>query len=226
MAGLLIIDDDRSLVELLTDYLGRAGHTVTGAPDGERGLALAATLDPDLVVLDVTMPGLDGWQTLARLRIASSVPVIMLTARGDEVDILRGFAAGADDYVTKPFSFAQLAARINAILERRTPGHATTDILHGADLEVDVVRHRVVRAGELVDLTPTEFAILATLMRSPGRVLSARQIVAAVWGEEYMEETGYIRRYVWHLRRKLERDPHQPRYVLNERGIGYVFPGD
>jgi DNA-binding response OmpR family regulator len=224
MARLLVIDDDRSLVELLSDYLTRAGHEVTGAPDGQRGLAAASSYHPDLVLLDVTMPGLDGWQTLARLRAEGSVPVIMLTARGDESEILRGFAGGADDYVTKPFSFAQLAARISAVLERTATGRHTSEVLTGADLEVDTVRHRVLRAGQVVDLTPTEFAILVALMREPGRVLSARQIVTSVWGAEFMEETGYIRRYVWHLRQKLEVDPHQPRYVLNERGIGYVFP--
>jgi two-component system KDP operon response regulator KdpE len=224
MARVLVIDDDRSLVELLADYLSRAGHEVTGAPDGQRGLAAAAATDPDLVILDVTMPGLDGWQTLSRLRAADAVPVIMLTARGDEAEILRGFAAGADDYVTKPFSFAQLAARISAVLDRTSSGRQPNEVLRGADLEVDTVRHRVLRSGHLVELTPTEFAILVTLMREPGRVLSARQIVTAVWGAEYMEETGYIRRYVWHLRQKLEVDPRVPRYVLNERGIGYVFP--
>ncbi len=224
MARLLVIDDDRSLVELLSDYLTRAGHEVTGAPDGQRGLAAAAAASPDLVILDVTMPGLDGWQTLARLRAEGPVPVIMLTARGDESEILRGFAGGADDYVTKPFSFAQLAARISAVLERTATGRHTSEVLTGADLEVDTVRHRVLRAGVVVDLTPTEFSILVALMREPGRVLSARQIVTSVWGSEFMEETGYIRRYVWHLRQKLEINPHQPRYVLNERGIGYVFP--
>jgi len=224
MARLLVIDDDRSLVELLSDYLTRAGHEVTGAPDGQRGLVAAAAASPDLVILDVTMPGLDGWQTLARLRAEGSVPVIMLTARGDESEILRGFAGGADDYVTKPFSFAQLAARISAVLERTSSGRQASDVLTGADLAVDTVRHRVLRAGVVVDLTPTEFAILVALMREPGRVLSARQIVTSVWGAEFMEETGYIRRYVWHLRQKLEIDPHEPRYVLNERGIGYVFP--
>jgi len=224
MARLLVIDDDRSLVELLSDYLSRAGHEVTGAPDGQRGLAAAAETRPELVILDVTMPGLDGWQTLARLRASDTVPVIMLTARGDEAEILRGFAAGADDYVTKPFSFAQLSARITAVVERTSSGRHPSEILHGADLEVDTIRHRVLRAGQPVELTPTEFAILVTLMRQAGRVLSARQIVTEVWGSEYMEETGYIRRYVWHLRQKLEVDPRQPRYVLNERGIGYLFP--
>jgi two-component system KDP operon response regulator KdpE len=224
MARLLVIDDDRSLVELLSDYLTRAGHDVSGAPDGQRGLEAAAAMHPDLVILDVTMPGLDGWQTLARLRAQGPVPVIMLTARGDESEILRGFAGGAADYVTKPFSFAQLAARISAVVDRTSSGRQASEVLTGADLEVDTVRHRVLRAGVVVDLTPTEFSILVALMREPGRVLSARQIVTSVWGAEFMEETGYIRRYVWHLRQKLELDPHEPRYVLNERGIGYVFP--
>jgi len=227
MSRILIVDDDRSLLELLTDYLGRLGHEIRGLPDGQQALASLADWSPDLVLLDVTMPGLDGWQVLARIRAASAVPVIMLTARGDEPEVLRGFAGGADDYVTKPFSFAQLAARIKAVLDRVALGHREGgDILRGADLVVDVDRHRVLRGGEPVDLTPTEFRILVTLLRQPGRVLSARQIVSAVWGAEYAEETGYIRRYVWHLRRKLERDPANPRYILNERSVGYVFPVD
>jgi len=225
MARLLVIDDDRSLIELLSDYLTRAGHEVIGAPDGQRGLAVVAEAALDLILLDVTMPGLDGWQTLARIRAVSTVPVIMLTARGDEMEILRGFAAGADDYVTKPFSFAQLAARIKAISERAAPDrHEGSTVLRGADLEVDTERHRVLRSGQPVALTPTEFAILVTLLREPGRVMSARHIVAAVWGPEFMEETGYIRRYVWHLRQKLEVDAGRPRYIVNERGVGYVFP--
>ena len=151
----------------------------------------------------------------------------MLTARGDESEVLRGFAGGADDYVTKPFSFAQLGARIKAVLDRSSPDRGEVGaILRGADLVVDLERHRVTRQGEPIDLTPTEFRILATLMRQPGHVLSPRQIVTAVWGAEYVEETGYIRRYVWHLRQKLERDPRDPRYVINERSVGYVFPAD
>ena len=225
MANLLVIDDDCSLVELLSDYLGRLGHQARGASSGQEGLDALAAAEPDLVLLDVTMPGLDGWEVLARIRAVSTVPVVMLTARGDEIEVLRGFAGGADDYVTKPFSFAQLAARIKAVAERAAPerGEGGT-VLRGADLEVDTARHRVLRAGVPIELTPTEFAILATLMREPGRVLSARQIVAAVWGAEYGDETGYIRRYVWHLRQKLEADARRPRYILNERGVGYRFP--
>jgi DNA-binding response OmpR family regulator len=227
MSRILIVDDDRSLLELLTDYLGRLGHEIRGVPDGQQALACFDDPPPELVLLDVTMPGLDGWQVLARIRAASQVPVIMLTARGEEPEVLRGFAGGADDYVTKPFSFAQLAARIKAVLDRVSlDRREEANVLRGADLVVDVDRHRVLRGDEPVDLTPTEFRILETLMRQPGHVLSARQIVSAVWGAEYAEETGYIRRYVWHLRRKLERDPHDPRYIVNERSIGYVFPAD
>lgn len=227
MSRILAIDDDRSLLELLADYLGRLGHDVTAAPDGQSALASLASASPDLVLLDVTMPGLDGWQVLARIRAVSQVPVIMLTARGDEPEVLRGFAGGADDYVTKPFSFAQLSARIRAVLDRASPERADgTSTLRGADLVVDMDRHQVLRNGEPVELTPTEFRILATLMRQPGRVLSVRQIVTAVWGADYVDETGYIRRYVWHLRRKLERDPRDPHYILNERSVGYVFPAD
>jgi DNA-binding response OmpR family regulator len=227
MADVLVIDDDRSLVELLADYLGRLGHGVRGAASGQLGLDALAAVEPDLVLLDVTMPGLDGWQVLARIRAVSTVPVVMLTARGDEAEVLRGFAGGADDYVTKPFSFAQLAARIKAVTERAAPDRTEGgEVLHGADLEVDTARHRVLRAGTPVELTPTEFSILVTLLREPGRVLSPRQIVAAVWGAEYVDETGYIRRYVWHLRQKLETDARHPRYILNERGVGYRFPAD
>ena len=227
MSRILIVDDDRSLLELLTDYLGRLGHEIRGVPDGQQALACFDDPPPELVLLDVTMPGLDGWQVLARIRAASQVPVIMLTARGEEPEVLRGFAGGADDYVTKPFSFAQLAARIKAVLDRVSlDRREDANVLRGADLVVDVDRHRVLRGDESVDLTPTEFRILETLLRQPGHVLSARQIVSAVWGAEYAEETGYIRRYVWHLRRKLERDPHDPRYIVNERSVGYVFPVD
>ncbi|MGZ8476297.1 MAG: response regulator transcription factor [Candidatus Limnocylindria bacterium] len=225
MARVLLVDDDRSLLELLADYLRRQGHEVRVTATGQEGIAAAIEWQPDLVLLDVTMPGLDGWQVLSRIRSASLVPTIMLTARGDEPEILRGFAGGADDYVTKPFSFAQLGARIKAVLDRSPRGREpSSGVLRGADLEVDLDGHRVLRGGEPIDLTPTEFKILVTLLREPGRVLSARQIVAAVWGDEYADETGYIRRYVWHLRRKLEHDPRQPRYILNERSVGYVFP--
>ena len=224
MARILLVDDDRALLELLGDYLGRLGHEVDGVTDGSRAMATLASSPPDLVLLDVTMPGLDGWRVLARIRAESRVPVIMLTARADEPDVLRGFAGGADDYVTKPFSFAQLAARVHALLDRASGDRQETGtVLRSGDLEVDIDRHHVLRGGEPVELTPTEFRILVALMREPGRVRSARQIVTAVWGAEYADDTGYIRRYVWHLRQKLELDPRHPRYIINERSVGYRF---
>jgi two-component system KDP operon response regulator KdpE len=227
MARILMIDDDRSLLELLSVYLERQGYEVEAASSGQAGLAAFVDRGADLVLLDVTMHGLDGWQVLRRLRAAANVPVIMLTARSDEPEILRGFSEGADDYVAKPFSFAQLVARIGAVLDRagRTADRET-GVLRGADLEVHMDRHRVLRDGEPVDLTATELRILVSLMRDQGRVLSPRELVTEVWGPEYAEETGYVRRYVWHLRQKLEPDPARPRYILNERGIGYVFPSD
>ena len=225
MVAVMIVDDDPALLELLTAYLGRLGYRVIGVPNGQQAGRVFAEVLPDIVLLDVTMPGLDGWQVLRSLRAASQVPVIMLTARGDEHEVLRGFASGADDYVTKPFSFAQLAARIKAILDRVEHGPtAAAGVLSGEDLEVDVERHRVLRRGMPVGLTAIEFRILVTLMREPGRVLSPREIVTAVWGSDFAGETGYIRRYVWHLRRKLEEDPQRPRYIFNERSVGYFFP--
>jgi DNA-binding response OmpR family regulator len=225
MNVVMIVDDDPALLALLSDYLGRAGYRVIGVPDGRSAARSFADVLPNLVVLDVTMPGFDGWQVLSSLRAISQVPVIMLTARGDEHEVLRGFASGADDYVTKPFSFAQLAARIKAVMERSARGPAAAKgVLSGEDLEVDVERHLVLRRGLPLGLTATEFRILVTLMREPGKVMSPRQIVIAVWGQEYAHETGYIRRYVWHLRRKLEDDPSRPRYIRNERSVGYFFP--
>ena len=223
----LIVEDEPKTGDYLKQGLAEAGFSCDLLRDGLDGMHEALAGDYDLLILDVNLPGLDGWQVLARIRALSTVPVVMLTARGDEAEVLRGFAGGADDYVTKPFSFAQLAARIKAVTERAAPDRAEGGaVLRGADLEVDTVRHRVLRAGHPVELTPTEFSILATLLREPGRVLSARQIVTAVWGAEFVEETGYIRRYVWHLRQKLELDARNPRYILNERGVGYVFPAE
>lgn len=227
MTRILLIDDDRSLLELLSGYLESHGYETATASSGVAGLEAFAADGADLILLDVTMRGLDGWQVLGRLRKRSDVPVIMLTARSEEPDVLRGFSGGVDDYVSKPFSFAQLVARIRAVLERgKRPNGESSSVMRGADLEVDVDRHQVYRDGELIDLTATEFKILVALLREQGRVLSPRDLVIEVWGPEYAEETGYVRRYVWHLRRKLERDPGEPRYIVNERSIGYVFPDD
>ncbi len=224
MTNVVLVDDDETLLEILGDYLRRAGHHVDTVASGVGAAGVIASLRPDLVVLDVTMPGVSGWQVLQQIRQHSATPVIMLTARSEEPDVLRGFALGADDYMAKPFSFAQLEARVRAVAARSGQGpRADAKMLSHGDLQVDLNSHRVRRSGELVDLTPTEFRLLTALMEQPGTVLSSQQLVSKVWGKEYAEEIGYIRRYIWHLRKKIEPDPESPRYIQNERNVGYYF---
>jgi two-component system KDP operon response regulator KdpE len=223
MAEVLLIDDDHNLTQLLGDYLSSQGCNTRVAGDGREGLRALFERPPDLIVLDVTMPNKDGWETLARIREVSDVPVIMLTARGDEPDVLRGFSLGADDYVTKPFSFAQLLARIRAVLARAGKADAGEMRLRGGDLEADLTTKRVTRNGELIALTPTEFKLLTALMRRMGEVVSPEELVREVWGPQYADEIGHVRRYVWHLRQKIETDPERPRYIHNDRGFGYRF---
>ncbi|MDA0243247.1 MAG: response regulator transcription factor [Chloroflexi bacterium] len=229
MAKLLLIDDDLSLTELLANYLAEQGHTIELAHDGNEGLRQFYAGQPELIILDVTMPERDGWQTLERIREMATTPIIMLTARNEEANVLRGFTLGADDYVTKPFSFAQLAARVQSILGRvhgrtaHTQPQANDTLLQQGDLVLDLVAKRVWRANELIHLTPTEFKLLATLMQRPGEVLLPQDLVREVWGEQYVSDVGYVRRYIWHLRKKIEDDPSQPCYIHNEHGYGYRF---
>ncbi len=223
MTNLLIIDDDKGLDQLLSDYLSGQGYRVAAAENGKLGLRLMYERQPDIVLLDVTMPEKDGWETLRRIREVSSMPVIMLTARGDETDILHGFSLGADDYVTKPFSFAQLSARIRAVLSRAAQDKAGEAKLAADGLEVDMRLKRAWRDGEPLTLTPTEFKLLVALMHHAGDVISPKDLVKEVWGAQYASEIGNVRRYVWHLRQKIEPDPENPRYIHNDRGFGYRF---
>jgi len=222
MPEILIVDDDPNLSGLLCEFLRGQGYATRNAANGKIGLREMFEHKPDLIVLDVTMPQMDGWETLKRIREMSEAPVIMLTARDDESDVLRGFSNGADDYVTKPFSFAQLAARVKAVLARKgeTPGG---EHLSAGDLAVDIPSRRVTRGGETVNLTPTEFNLLTALMRRQGEVLSSEDLARQVWGPQYANEVGFVRRYIWHLRQKVERDPENPQYIHNERGYGYRF---
>ena len=223
MTELLIIDDDKGLTQLLGDFLSSQGYNVRTVENGKLGLRAMYERAPGIILLDVTMPEKDGWETLKRIREVSNVPVIMLTARGDEADILHGFSLGGDDYVTKPFSFAQLSARMHAVLGRSSQENAADNKLSIDGLEVDIRLKRVLREGEPLALTPTEFKLLVTLMRHAGDVLSPKDLVKEVWGAQYTSEIGYVRRYVWHLRQKIEPDPDNPRYLHNERGYGYRF---
>jgi two-component system KDP operon response regulator KdpE len=223
VASILLIDDDVNLSDLLGEYLREHGYLVHTAHDGQKGLRAFFDHKPDLVILDVTMPVKDGWETLKRIREMSQTPVIMLTARSDESEVLRGFSLGADDYVSKPFSFAQLGARVKAVLGRAGESASPTERLEAGGLKVDLATKRVTRDGDAIALTPTEFKLLTVLMRHPGEVISAEDLVHEVWGPQYANEIGFVRRYVWHLRKKVENDPENPRYIHNERGFGYRF---
>lgn len=221
MNVILIIDDDPSLHNLLSQYLEQQNYQIIHADDGREGIRLLFEQRPNLIVLDVMMPNLDGWSTLERIREMSSLPVILLTAKDAEADKLKGFRLGGDDYVTKPFSFAELSARIEAVLKRADGNNRRSSTLQVGGLVVDPVHHLVSRDGQAIELTPTEFKLLEVFMRAPGQVFTQEQLVAKVWGDEYADEVGYIRRYIWHLRQKIEPEPNDPTYLHNERGIGY-----
>ena len=224
---LLFIDDDQALHDLLGQYLTQAGYTVSHTLNGPAGLEKFSQKNADLVLLDVMMPGLDGWELCARIRRQSNVPIIMLTAKGEEVDKLRGFQLGVDDYITKPFSFAELTARVKAVLARANQAVDGPDSKHQYDdLTIDFDRHLVLREQQVIDLTPTEFRLLQALVRQAGRVCATEQLLEEVWGSEYVSDVGYIRRYIWFLRQKIEPDPAHPRYIHTEREFGYRFEAE
>lgn len=220
---ILLIDDDKTLLELLSSHLKTAGYHPLLADDGPSGLCLATEAQPDLVVLDVMMPGMDGWEVCQRLREDSSVPIIMLTAKGEEIDKLRGFRLGVDDYVTKPFSFAELTARVGAVLARAKYAPASAHSVTSSDLTIDFVQRRVTVAGRAVSLTPTEYRLLERLARHAHRTVPTEQLLADVWGSEYAGEVEHVKRYIWALRKKIEADPGDPKHIVSERGFGYRF---
>jgi two-component system KDP operon response regulator KdpE len=222
---ILIVDDDLSLLELVQRNLERGGYRAITASDGQEGMRLVYEERPELLILDVMMPGLDGWQVCQRVREMSDIPIIMLTAREQEEDIIKGLDLGADDYLTKPFRRGELLSRIGAVLRRARVGKvALPDITYHDDyLSIDLDARRVAVNGELVELTATEYRLLAFLVENEGRALSFRQILESVWGLEYVDEIDYVRVYVWHLRRKIEPDPKKPRYLINVLTVGYRF---
>jgi len=219
---ILVIDDDRTLLGLLRQSLEKAGYRFIGVTNGIDGLQSVYKDQPDLVILDVMMPRMDGWETCLRIREVSQVPIIMLTAKEEEAHKVKGFECGADDYVTKPFSFAELMARVGAVLHRARRGKpAEVPRVHIFDeLMVDVDHKEVSVRGQPVDLTPTEFELLVCLAENAGRTVTHEQLLARVWGDEYVD-TSYVKRYIWHLRRKIERDPSNPEYIITGRGFGY-----
>ena len=224
---ILVVDDEPRLVRLVSEVLKAVGYQVLAASTGEQAVALVATEQPALVLLDIVLSssgGADGYAVCQRIREFSDVPVIMLTAKALEADLLRGFEVGADDYITKPFSAKELIVRVRAVLKRaRRPEELTTTALTCGDLEVDFARHQVRVRGVKIALTRTEYALLRQLALNPNKVLLHQDLLAAVWGPEYRDDVDYLRAYVWHLRRKIEADPATPRYILTEPGVGYLL---
>ncbi len=226
---ILVVDDEPRIVELARDYLEHAGFAVLTASDGPAALALARTRNPDLVVLDLGLPGLDGLDITRQLRTAertAALPIVMLTARDDELDKLLGLELGADDYLTKPFSPRELVARVRAVLRRADRPVGAGDVITVGDLTLDVPRMRTEVAGRTVDLTPTEFTLLATLARQPGRIFTRSQLLDALHGVAFESYERAIDSHVKNLRRKLEPEPRQPRYVLTVYGVGYRLADD
>jgi len=220
MKKILLIDDDQTLLHLLGEFLRDSEFEVSGAANGPAGLRLAFNDHPDLVLLDVMLPGMDGWEVCARLREMSDTPVIMLTAKTTEADKLRGFRLGVDDYVTKPFSFAELAARIQAVLARAAGGAKTGYMVHGG-VSLDTEKYQAYFDGKGLDLTPTEYRLLEALARRKGKVATEQELVQEVWGNYRSEDTAMVRRYIMMLRRKIEQDPSNPTRILTVRGFGY-----
>lgn len=220
---ILIIDNDSTLLELLCAHLHDAGYEPLPAPDGPSGLRCADEAPPDLVILDVMLAGMDGWQVCEQLREKSSVPIIMLTAKGEELDQLLGFKLGVDDYVAKPFSLAELTARVGAVLARRRRTPQTEHQVSSGDLMIDFERRRVTVKGRGVELTPTQYRLLEVLARRANRPVPHDALLATVWGPEYAGEVQLVKRSIWSLRKKIEADPGDPRHILTERGYGYRF---
>jgi DNA-binding response OmpR family regulator len=218
---ILLIDDDETLLELLSGHLRPAGYSPLVATHGPQGLQLATDKKPDLVVLDIMMSGMDGWEVCKRLREVSTVPIIMLTAKGEEFDKLRSFRLGVDDYVTKPFSFAELTARIGAVLSRVRRGQDIERQIHIGEIAINYEQRRVTVAGRAIDLTPTEYRLLGLLARHTHRTVSTEQLLTEVWGAAYQGEPEHVKRYIWSLRQKIETDPGNPQHILTERGFGY-----
>jgi two-component system alkaline phosphatase synthesis response regulator PhoP len=221
MATVLVVDDEPKIARLLRDYLERAGFGVSVAHDGREALMRVRTERPDLVILDLGLPAVDGLDVTRQLRRDGDIPIIMLTARDDEVDRVAGLELGADDYVTKPFSPREVVARVRAVLRRRAGAPGTDAVLRAGPLEVDPARMSVRLAGREVDVTATEFALLAALARQPGRVFTRAQLLDAIHGTAFESYERAIDAHVKNLRRKLEDDPRRPRVLLTVHGVGY-----
>ena len=219
----LVVEDEMKIARLVRDYLQQAGFAVLEAADGESALALARQERPDMILLDLGLPGIDGLDVTRRLRASSSVPIIMLTARSEETDRVVGLELGADDYVIKPFSPKELVARIRAVLRRAEATLGGGETIRAGDVTIDLPKMRVTVGDEEVELTATEFELLATLARNPGRIYTRAQLLDDLHGVSFESYERSVDAHVKNIRRKIEPDPRRPRYVLTVYGVGYKF---
>jgi two-component system KDP operon response regulator KdpE len=222
---ILLIDDDAEFRTLTQTWLHSAGYEAITAEDGAMGLRRVYSSRPDLVLLDVNMPQLDGWEVCRQIRGMSDIPVIMVTVNGQTTDLLRGFGLGADDYITKPLDFSELMARIDAILRRCSIANPKDkpEVFRYEELEVDWNSHQVYINGKRIRLSPTEFRLLACLIENRGWVVPHERLLRKVWGPNYIGDKSFVKLYIRYLRQKIEADPGSPKFILTERGIGYRF---
>jgi len=227
MAGMriLIVDDEMRMIDFIRMNLELEGAKILSARNGLEALDQVRRHNPDLILLDIMMPQLDGYETLRMLREFSSIPVVMLTAKGEEEDIVKGLELGADDYITKPFGVRELVSRVKAVLRRVQSATEHGQALLKIDdrLTIDFNNHAVIVEGKPIKLRPTEYRMLYHLIENVGWTVPHEQLLAKVWGYEYRDETHYVRLYINYLREKIEKDPANPKYILTERGIGYRF---
>jgi len=221
----LVVDDSISIRDFVSKNLAARDYEVFTAGNGLEALAIFDTQNIDLIILDIMMPQLDGFETARRIRAFSRVPIILLTAMGAESDKVNAFNIGVDDYLTKPFGVGELLGRVNAVLRRSkwSDHEPSTEKLIRGDISVDLIRHEVSVAGRMVELTPIEFSLLVYLMNNAGKMLTHMDILHNVWGPEYGYEVEYLRVYIGHLRQAIEKNPLNPEYIITKRGIGYIF---
>jgi two-component system KDP operon response regulator KdpE len=222
---ILVVDDEARMINFMRMNLELEGARVVSAANGREALERAREDMPDVLLLDIMMPEMDGFETLQRLRQFSQVPVLILTAKGEEDDRVRGLELGADDYISKPFSHRELISRIRAVLRRHyaAPPVAQTLVRVDDRLQIDFARREVLVEGERVNLRPTEYRLLYHLVQNAGYVQTHQMLLTKVWGPEYRDESHYLRLYITYLRQKIEQDPAHPQYILTERGVGYRF---
>lgn len=223
MKTILVVDDEPKIIQISRDYLENAGFSVLSAGDGKAALAVARAEKPDLVILDLGLPEMDGLDVTRALRKNSNVPIIMLTARDEETDKLIGLELGADDYITKPFSPKELVARVRAVLRRFESASAAAEVIRAADVTLDVPRMRVTVGAETVEVTPSEFELLAVLTRQPGRIFTRAQLLDALHGVAIESYERAIDAHIKNIRRKIEPNPREPKYILTVYGVGYKF---